>query len=150
LKENGFAHYEISNFCKEPYFSKHNKSYWFGDKYLGLGPSAHSFDGKLRQWNVSNISKYISEIEKNIIPAEIEKLTLNQKYNEYILTSLRTMWGTDLNFISKQFGNELEKHFNSNVKNHVSSGKVLKKNVKYVLSDKGKLFADGIASDLFY
>ena len=149
MKENGYVHYEISNFCKEPYFSKHNKSYWFGEKYIGLGPSAHSYDGKSRQWNVSNISKYISEIEKNIIPAEIEKLTPVQKYNEYVLTSLRTMWGTDLNFISKQFGNEIAKYFNSNVKNYVSSGKVMEKNGKYFLTVKGKLFADGIASNLF-
>ncbi|MCD4665356.1 MAG: radical SAM family heme chaperone HemW [Bacteroidales bacterium] len=149
MKENGYVHYEISNFCKEPYFSKHNKSYWFGEKYIGLGPSAHSYDGKSRQWNVSNISKYISEVEKNIIPAEIEKLTPVQKYNEYVLTSLRTMWGTDLNFISKQFGNEIAKYFKSNVKNYVSSGKVMEKNGKYFLTVKGKLFADRIASNLF-
>jgi len=149
MKKHGYVHYEISNFCKEPYFSKHNRSYWFGEKYLGLGPSSHSYDGKSRQWNISNISKYISEIEKGNIPAEIEKLTLNQKYNEYILTSLRTMWGTDLNFISKQFGNKLERYFNANVKKHIKSGKILKNTEKYVLSEEGKLFADRISSDLF-
>ena len=149
IKANGFLHYEISNFCKEPYFSKHNKNYWFGEKYLGLGPSAHSYNQISRQWNVSNISKYISNVEKKIIPAEIEELTTIQKYNEYVLTSLRTMWGIDSYFINKQFGNKIKDHFNLYVNKHVNSGKIFEKNGKYFLSDEGKLFADGISSDLF-
>lgn len=149
MNKQGFFHYEISNFCREGFYSKHNKSYWVGKKYLGLGPSAHSFNGKSRQWNVSNISKYISEIEMKKIPAEKENLTTIQKYNEYILTSMRTIWGIDSNYIKKHFGEEFLSYFEFHIKEYIKSGKVIRKQDKFFLSDNGKLFADGIASGLF-
>jgi len=149
MNKQGFIHYEISNFCREGFYSKHNKSYWFGKKYLGLGPSAHSFNGKSRQWNVSNILKYISEIEMKKIPAEKENLTTIQKYNDYILTSMRTIWGIDSNYIKKHFGEEFLFHSEFHIKEYIKSGKVIRKQDKFFLSDNGKLFADGIAAGLF-
>ncbi|HNO71581.1 MAG TPA: radical SAM family heme chaperone HemW, partial [Bacteroidia bacterium] len=108
---NGFLHYEISNFCKEGFYSKHNSSYWLGKSYLGLGPSAHSYNGVVRQWNVKSNSKYISSLKENIIPMENEILTEHQKYNEYILTSLRTMWGVDEKKIESHFSNEVYERY---------------------------------------
>lgn len=149
MTSNHFTHYEISNFCKENYFSEHNKSYWFGKKYLGIGPSSHSFNEKSRQWNISNINKYIEEINKNIIPFETEVLSVDQKYNEYILISLRTIWGIDLNSILKKFGEQYNLHFINNVKRFVDEEKISIIDDKYCLTNAGKIFADGISSDLF-
>ena len=149
MKENGYIHYEISNFCKEPFYSLHNKNYWFRKSYLGLGPSAHSFNGNSRQWNVSNIQKYISSIKSGEIPKEIEALTTEQKYNEYILTSLRTIWGSDSNYILKQFGVSYLNDFKRGIEKHVIDNKVHVEDHWYCLTDSGKLFADGIAADLF-
>ena len=149
-KENNFIHYEISNFAKKGYFSKHNSNYWLGENYLGLGPSAHSFNGISRQWNVSNISKY-TEIEnnKNII-AEKETLTKDQKYNEYILTSLRTIWGCDTEHIKKAFGEKYYEFFIKSSKKFVTENKIIKNENKFILSEEGKLFADGIAAEMFF
>ena len=146
---NGFVHYEISNFSKPGCQSKHNSIYWSGGKYLGLGPSAHSFNGNARQWNVSNISKYIQSINNGIIPAEIEILNTNQKYNEYIMTSLRTIWGCSENVIKEQFGEKYLGYFLKTSKKHLQNRTLIVEDENYVLSQKGKLFADGIASDLF-
>ncbi|OYT12903.1 MAG: coproporphyrinogen III oxidase, partial [Bacteroidetes bacterium 4572_114] len=110
LEEAGFEHYEISNFCLPGRYSRHNTSYWFGEKYLGTGPSAHSFDGVSRQWNVSNLKSYISSVEKNEINFQKEILTKTQKYNEYVMTSLRTMWGIDLEKVKTDFGEKLHGH----------------------------------------
>ena len=96
MKARDFEHYEISNFCKPGHYSRHNTNYWKGVKYLGIGPSAHSYDGGTRQWNVANNAKYIQSLVKNIIPAEKELLTEPNRLNEYIMTSLRTMWGLEL------------------------------------------------------
>jgi oxygen-independent coproporphyrinogen-3 oxidase len=104
-KDGGWKHYEISNFCRDNYFSRHNTSYWSGEKYLGLGPSAHSFNGLTRQWNISHNLQYIQGIEKDVVPAEVETLTSIQRLNEYIMTSLRTMW----EWISKELKKLLEK-----------------------------------------
>lgn len=149
MKQKGYAHYEISNFCKEPFYSLHNRNYWFRKSYLGLGPSAHSFDGKSRQWNVSNIEKYMFSIKTGKIPKEIEVLTTEQKYNEYVLTSIRTMWGCDGNYILNHFGMSCLSCFEKGIKKHVVEDKVQVLGHQYVLTDKGKLFADGIAADLF-
>lgn len=149
MKQNGYIHYEISNFCKEPYFSLHNKNYWFRKSYLGLGPSAHSFNGDSRQWNVSNIEKYISKVTSVSIPSEIEELSINQKYNEYILTTLRTIWGSDSNYILKQFGVSYLNDFKKGIEKYIVDNKVYIDEHRYYLTDSGKLFADGIASDLF-
>jgi len=149
MNTRNYVHYEISNFCKRNNYSKHNRSYWFGEKYLGIGPSSHSFDGDSRQWNISNVTKYISEINAGRIPAEIEKLTLDQKYNEYILTSLRTLWGTDEKYIQEKFGDSYNLHFIQSVKRFIESDEITIKENNYCLTDSGKIFADGIASDLF-
>jgi oxygen-independent coproporphyrinogen-3 oxidase len=148
-RDHGYSHYEISNFCREPHFSKHNLSYWSGKKYLGLGPSAHSYNGTSRQWNVSNISTYVQTGSKQNIPVEIEMLSDDQHYNEYILTSLRTMWGTDVEFIESQYGQRCMAHFMKRIHAFIGNRKVVVKNKKYFLTDEGKLFADGIASELF-
>ena len=145
LENAGYEHYEISNFAKPGFRSRHNSSYWQGKKYLGLGPSAHSFNGESRQWNISNNNTYIESLEKNEIPFEKEILTQSQKANEYIMTSLRTMEGLDINKIPEAMSHELR----SASKKFIESGKLTLKENKLLLTREGKLFADGIAADLF-
>jgi oxygen-independent coproporphyrinogen-3 oxidase len=149
MEEAGYEHYEISNFAKPGFRSKHNAAYWQGKKYLGLGPSAHSFNGTERQWNVSNNNQYITAINKGELPAEKEVLTPVQQLNEYIMTSLRTMEGIDLEIINSRFG-VTEAELLSKAKKHLESG--LMKNVgnALVLTKEGKLLADGIAARLFF
>ena len=149
MKRNGFTQYEISNFCKGDSYSKHNSNYWKGEHYLGLGPSAHSFDGASRQWNVRNNNAYIKSLSEGKLDHEREVLTKEQKFNEYILTSLRTMWGTDLKKVEMNFGNEFLSHLLNETQTYFDSGILVKKENKLYLSDKGKLIADKIASDLF-
>ncbi|NTW31405.1 MAG: radical SAM family heme chaperone HemW [Bacteroidetes bacterium] len=149
MKTNYFIHYEISNFCKEGFISKHNSNYWKGSKYLGLGPSAHSYNLLSRQWNVADISEYIEKIEQKKVPAEIEILSNEQKLNEYIMTSLRTIWGCDINYIEQTFGSEHKNSLISKAENYISKGHIIFNNNILVLTDEGKLFADGIAGDLF-
>ena len=149
MKEHGFEHYEISNYSKPDLYSRHNRSYWSGEKYLGLGPSAHSFNGNSRQWNISNTGSYIQAIGEGNISAEKEFLTTDQQYNEYILTSLRTMWGTDTDFIKKHFGNKYFSLLTSRSKQFIASGMLINKDNVITLSEKGKLFADGLSSELF-
>ena len=145
MTENqGFEHYEISNFARPRHYSKHNTIYWKGEKYLGLGPSAHSFDGVSRQWNVASVKDYCESYS-----FEKEELTLNDRYNEYIMTSLRTMWGVDLDYIKCNFGEKYAERFKKQTKKYILSGKMFQKGEKYVLNDNGMLFADGIASELF-
>lgn len=149
-KKQGFIHYEISNFGKPAYFSKHNTSYWLGKKYLGIGPSAHSFNGKQRSWNIANNAKYIKLIDSNTLPIEFEELSTENRFNEYIMTGLRTIWGVDLLKIKVDFG---EIYFNELIKNSqqfIEKGllKITLEN-KLVTTNKGKFLADGIASDLF-
>lgn len=149
LELAGFEHYEISNFAKPGYQSKHNSNYWKGETYLGIGPSAHSFNGHSRQWNVSNNMAYLQAIAQKEIPATIEKLSLNNRFNEYVMTSLRTAWGTDMNYIKVQFGEDqalqlLNKAETLNQNNWLSF-----KDDKIFLTREGKLFADHIASEFF-
>lgn len=146
---NGFLHYEISNFCKEGFYSKHNSSYWLGKSYLGLGPSAHSYNGIERQWNVKSNSKYISSLGGGVVPLENEILTTYQKYNEYILTSLRTMWGIDEKKIELDFSTDVYERFLKNVTEKINEGYVQKETGKLTLTRKGKLYADKVSSDLF-
>ncbi len=149
IKENGFIHYEISNFAKEGFYSKHNSIYWLGGHYLGLGPSAHSFNGTSRQWNVAAIKQYInSEVVEKIV-AEQEVLTTEQLYNEYIMTSLRTPWGCDPEHINNVFGKRFSGYFEKGIEPFVNEQKVIRKGNQFVLTEKGKLFADGIAAELF-
>jgi len=147
LQNANFIQYEISNFGKENYFAVHNSNYWKGKHYLGLGPSAHSFNGKTRQWTVKNNSLYNKAIENKLPFFEVEELTLNQKYNEYILTRLRTIWGCDSKEIKNLFGETIFDYFLNQVKNKKQF--LEEKNGIYILNLKGKLNADGIASDLF-
>lgn len=145
---HNYIHYEISNFSKEGFYSKHNSTYWLGGKYLGLGPSAHSYDGKSRQWNVSNISKYISASETNLL-FEKEILNETQQFNEYVMTSLRTSWGCDLGHIKNAFGLSFYNHLNRSASKYIQEKKIKQTNGILYLTSLGKLYADGIASDLF-
>lgn len=147
--EEGFEHYEISNFAKPGYCSRHNSLYWKGGNYIGLGPSAHSFDGTSRQWNISNLSEYVklAGISDKII--EKETLTTIDRYNEYVMTSLRTSWGCDTEHIRKVFGESYVHYFVNHAENYIVNGKMQKKESVLILTEKGRLFADGIAADLF-
>lgn len=150
LEKNNFIHYEISNFGKEGFFSKHNSNYWKGEHYIGLGPSAHSFDGASRQWNVSNNNSYIKHIEeKSNNYFEKEILTETERFNEYILTSLRTIWGIDLNYLKTNFNSDFVKTFSNQIQKYIKQETVLIKDSTYTLTEKGKLLADKIASELF-
>ena len=149
MSKKGFVHYEISNFCKEGYYSRHNSNYWKGEKYLGIGPSAHSYNGDSRQWNVKSNSGYISALKKGQLPFEKEVLSENQRYNEYILTSLRTVWGTDLKKIENDFSKETASFFMKNILDPLKNSLIEKRETHYFLTNKGKLFADKVASDLF-
>lgn len=148
LKTTGFDHYEISNFGKPGFHAVHNTRYWQGDTYLGLGPSAHSYTGQSRRWNIANNALYMKSVFEHKIPFEEEILTSENKYNEYIMTGLRTMWGVDFDKI-QSFGTDFEKHFSANIKTFLQEGMVLHDRSTWKLTDKGKLFADSIASSLF-
>lgn len=148
LKSAGFEHYEISNFAKPGYVSQHNSSYWTGDKYLGFGPSAHSFDGEHRWWNVSSISKYIDGVNSSNLDIEKEDIDLTTKYNEYIITGLRTMWGIDLNELKAKFGDDLYSYFLQNAQKYFNLNYLEKENANVKLSHKGIFISDGIMSDL--
>jgi oxygen-independent coproporphyrinogen-3 oxidase len=150
LEQAGYEHYEISNFAKPGMRSRHNSAYWQGSKYLGLGPSAHSFDGFSRQWNVSNNARYIQGILNNEVLFEKEILSPLQVLNEYIMTSLRTGEGLDLRRIGRKFGNEVAVQLNYGAELHIKKGNLREENARLVLTRVGKLFADGIAADLFF
>lgn len=147
LQSAGFIHYEISNFGKEGHFAKHNSNYWLGHNYLGLGPSAHSYNGKSRQWNIKHNAQYVSKISSGDSFFEEEELTLKDLYNEYVLTRLRTIWGCSLQEIKDKFGVETLNHFNDLIKQKHSL--VKEDSGIYTLTNAGKLQADGIAADLF-
>ena len=146
----GFVQYEISNFAQENYYSKHNTAYWQGKKYLGIGPSAHSFYDNTRAWNVSNNLKYIKSLAEHSIPNETEMLSKTNLYNEYLMTQLRTIWGVDLHTIKTKFGKKYQDYFLKQVAKHLISTVIIEENERYKLSQKGKFLADGIISDLFY
>ncbi len=147
LQQNEFIHYEISNFGKEKYFSKHNSNYWKGVKYLGLGPSAHSFNGTSRQWNVSSNSAYIQKINSGETYFETEILSDKERYNEYILTRLRTIWGCDRKEIEKLFGSDALFSFEQNLKHYANYFE--EKDGVVTLNIEGKLKADYLASEFF-
>ncbi|HEY5369933.1 MAG TPA: radical SAM family heme chaperone HemW [Hanamia sp.] len=145
----GYEHYEISNFAKPGFRSRHNSSYWQGKKYIGIGPSAHSYNGKMRLWNKANNALYIKSITENEIPFEKENLTQSQMLNEYIMTSLRTIEGMDLDYIEKYFSKQHSERIETIIKNEVEKDMILLKGNKIMLTDEGKLFADRIAVKLF-
>ncbi len=145
----GYEQYEISNFCKDNSYSKHNSSYWRKDHYLGLGPSAHSYFGNSRLWNVSNSVKYINALSESVLPLVNENLNTQDMYNEYVMTSLRTKWGCSLIQIEKDYPRFFLNYFKVQIKSHEINGYVIENKGVYRLSEKGKLIADRITSDLF-
>lgn len=149
LRDAGYEHYEISNFSLPGKRSRHNSSYWQGKPYYGFGPAAHSFNGKdLRSWNVANNALYIQSLYENIIPAEQEKLSQTQRLNEYLMTSLRTMEGIDIEYVRNYFGENFVKKI-LHIAQRYQNEKLLFHDQRLSLTDSGKLFADGIAADLF-
>ena len=151
MESAGYEQYEISNFAKPGFRSRHNSSYWQGKPYYGFGPAAHSFDGKnIRRWNIANNALYIKSIEQHIIPFEEEKLTLTQQLNERIMISLRTMEGLDLEKIKLEFGNNFSNEIVTNAQKFITDHTLMQKNNTLVLTKEGKFFADGIAADLFF
>lgn len=149
-KENGFLHYEISNFCKPQHHSRHNCSYWNRTPYIGLGPAAHSFDGGSRQWNVSNLTRYVSLAGVSDDVFEKETLTPEQRYDEYVMTALRTMWGCDLKFMARELGERFSDFCQLKAKPLVEEGKMTQTREFLYLDDTQMLFADGLAEALFW
>ncbi|RXF67487.1 radical SAM family heme chaperone HemW [Arcticibacter tournemirensis] len=150
LKEAGYEHYEISNFARPDKYSRHNTNYWKGIPYLGIGPSAHSFNGISRQWNIANNPKYIESLLKDTVPAEIEILSQADRINEYIMTSLRTMWGMDLNKVEQDFGYDYRNQTEINLQEFIGKRWIEISNNTAILTNEGRLFADHIASTLFF
>jgi oxygen-independent coproporphyrinogen-3 oxidase len=150
LQQAGYEHYEISNFALPGKRSRHNSSYWQGAGYLGLGPSAHSFNGHSRQWNVANNALYIKSLREGIVPFEKEELTQTQRLNEYIMTSLRTIEGLDLDYVRRVFGEEPAARVQELSQPVIEMGRVQWQQSRLVLTREGKLFADGIAAELFF
>ena len=146
---HGFDHYEISNFGLPGYHSKHNSNYWKNKKYMGIGPSAHSYNSTSRQWNISANASYILSIKNKQVPAEVEVLSLNDRFNEYIMTGLRTKWGLNKLFIEQEFGSDLHTFFIGQIEKYITSGEAILKDEIIVLSDEGKCIADRIASECF-
>ncbi len=149
LKVNGFIHYEISNFAKPEFFAKHNSNYWKGKHYLGIGPSAHSFNTVSRSWNVANNQKYLNVLAINELEITDEVLTVNNQINEYIMTGLRTIWGCDLNFIALQFGETEKQRLIKEAAKFIDQDLLEINNNILLTTSKGKFLADGIAADLF-
>ena len=156
MESNDYHHYEISNFAKPGNYAQHNSNYWSGVSYLGVGPSAHSFNGKSRQWNIANNALYLKAIDfdKNNINEkgsrfEVEILSLKQQYNEYIMTALRTMWGCNLGKI-RTWGDDFEKYFLKSSEVFLKNGTLKQDRGSFVLTKKGKLLADNIAMELFF
>lgn len=150
MEKAGYEHYEISNFAKPGLRSRHNSSYWSGVPYYAFGPAAHSFDGKHRRWNIANNPMYIQSLQNDVIPFEEETLSETQQLNEYIMTSLRTMEGLDLDHVSTEFGEEKSYKLQAESRKYENTGKLKIETSKIILTREGKLFADGIAAGLFF
>jgi len=149
LEENGFIHYELSNFGKSTYFSKNNSSYWLGKKYIGIGPSAHSYNGISRSWNISNNTLYLKSISDNMLPSETETLTKTDRYNEYVMTGLRTIWGISLNRLEQEFGKIYLDYLNQQAAKYIEDHLLFVDDNILRTTKNGKFLSDGIASDLF-
>ncbi|MCD8446111.1 radical SAM family heme chaperone HemW [Tenacibaculum finnmarkense] len=147
--KNGFVHYEISNFGKPAYFSKHNTSYWLGKKYIGIGPSAHSFSKTHRSWNVANNAKYIKELQEGKLPNEQEELSEEDQFNEYLMTGLRTIWGVSLAEIQANFKACFKDDLLKSSQKFISEGLLIIEKNTLKTTPKGKFLADGLASELF-
>ncbi|WP_458628590.1 radical SAM family heme chaperone HemW [Winogradskyella sp. PC D3.3] len=149
LEASGFVHYELSNFGKDGYFSKNNSAYWQGKSYLGIGPSAHSFNGKQRGWNVKNNSKYINALAQHELPIEIETLTQTDQYNEYIMTGLRTIWGVSFRKVEEDFGVVFKDYLIEQSKVFINQQLLYIDDGHLRVTKKGQFLCDGIASELF-
>ncbi|MDI9256470.1 radical SAM family heme chaperone HemW [Flavobacterium sedimenticola] len=149
LENNDFIHYELSNFGKEGYFSKNNSSYWLGKKYIGIGPSAHSYDGQKRGWNVANNALYLKALAENKVPMETERLTKTDRYNEYIMTGLRTIWGVSLDRIAAEFGKTYLDYLHQQAAKYIEDHLLFIDDNTLRTTQRGKFLSDGIASDLF-
>lgn len=147
-REAGFRHYEISNFCKPGYHSRHNSSYWKGIPYLGCGAAAHSYDGESRQWNVADLELYIKSIEKRQLDFEKENLTLEMRYNEYVMTGLRTSEGFSLTHVQNHFGTRFVNYARKMAQSHILQGTLDIEDDRIKLSHQGIFISDGIMSDL--
>lgn len=150
LFATGYEHYEISNFCKPGMYSRHNTSYWQGIPYLGCGPSAHSFNSSTREWNVASLEKYIRSVEEGSRDFETEHLNMTTRYNEYVMTSIRTMWGISLNKVKEEFGNELWQYCIDIATPYIKNGQLEMKNNHLYLTRQGLFVSDGIISDLMF
>jgi oxygen-independent coproporphyrinogen-3 oxidase len=150
LQQHNFIHYELSNFAKQNYFSQNNSAYWLGKKYIGVGPSAHSYDGISRSWNVANNSLYVKAIESGRLPSETEILTEADRYNEYIMTGLRTIWGVSLDRICTEFGSNYHNYLMKQAQKFIDDQLLVLENEVLKPTAKGKFLTDGIASDLFF
>lgn len=150
LTANGYLHYEISNFARPGMISRHNSSYWTGKKYLGAGPSAHSYNGESRQWNVSSLPAYIRRIESGSPEVEVEELDINTRYNDFIITGLRTMWGVNLTEIQGQFGNDKLIYCQKQATPYLKQGLLIEKDATLTLSRNGIFISDSIMSDLLW
>ncbi len=146
----GFEQYEISNFAKPGFIAEHNSSYWKGEPYLGVGPSAHSFNGTARRWNVSNNISYLKAIYENQPAWQEEILTEKERYNEFVMTGLRTKWGVNVSRVEELYGSDFRKHILSSAEEHIANGRIHMDNDVMTLTAAGKFLADGIASDLFF
>ena len=149
LEQEGFVHYELSNFGKQGYFSKNNSAYWQGKPYLGIGPSAHSYNGKQRSWNVRNNTKYIKAIQRNELPIEVESLTLIDQYNEYIMTGLRTIWGVSLQKVENDFGKVFKDYLIEHANIFINQHLLYIDDEHLRVTKTGQFLSDGIASELF-
>lgn len=150
MQAAGYEHYEISNFALPGWHSRHNSSYWQGKSYLGIGPSAHSFNGSSRQWNIANNASYIKDIQQGTLPFEKEILTPAMALNEYIMTSLRTAAGCDLQWVAEKFGILLRQQLEKTSQQFLQNEWMLRDKDTLKLTPQGKLFADGIAAELFF
>ncbi|WP_430908162.1 radical SAM family heme chaperone HemW [Maribacter sp. 2-571] len=149
LEEAGYDNYEISNFGKPGYFSKNNTAYWQQKKYIGIGPSAHSYDGTRRGWNVNNNPKYIRAIADGMVPMEVETLSTTDKYNEYIMTGLRTIWGVSMNQISAEYGVKYADYALDRAEKYIEDHLLYLDGDTLRATRKGLFLADGMAADLF-
>ena len=148
LSKAGFEHYEVSNFAKDSLYSQHNSSYWNGEKYIGLGAAAHSFDGEHRWWNVSSLSKYIDGINNGNPLVEKEDIDESKQYNEFLITGLRTMWGINTEELKKKYGTEKYNYFVENAQKYFDQDYLIRKGDNITVSHKGIFISDGIISDL--
>lgn len=150
LAEAGFTHYEISNFAREGFLSRHNSAYWTGRKYLGIGPSAHSYNGELRQWNASSLPEYLKGVDHHSLTIRFDYLTIGEQYNDYIITRLRTMWGIDLPYVERHFGEGKQAYCLAQAAPYIRNGLLLRKDGKLLLSRAGIFLSDAVMRDLLW